>query len=71
MFRTILLDEDQSLFYPWQFVLFIGASLILTAVMIFLLPQLLAYLVATVLLWIGIFIFGMAFKFKKLNNRRF
>ena len=71
MFRTILLDEDQSLFYPWQFVLFIGASLILAAVMIFLLPQLLAYLVATVLLWIGILIFGMAFKFKKLNNWRF
>ena len=71
MFRTILLDEDQSLFYPWQFVLFIGASLILAAVMIFLLPQLLAYLVATVLLWIGILIFGVAFKFKKLNGQRF
>ena len=70
MFRTIIFD-DQSLFYPWQFFLFIGASLILAAVMIFLLPQLLAYLVATVLLWIGILIFGIAFKFKKLNSRRF
>ncbi len=71
MFRTIIFD-DHYLFYPWQFVLFIGASLILAAIMIFLLPQLLAYLVATVLLWIGILIFGIAFKFKKkLNNRRF
>ena len=70
MFRTIIFD-DHYLFYPWQFVLVIGASLILAAVMIFLLPQLLAYLVATVLLWIGILIFGIAFKFKKLNSRRF
>ena len=70
MFRTILFD-DHPLYYPWQFVLLIGASLIFAAVMIFLLPQLLAYLVATVLLWIGILIFGIAFKFKKLNNRRF
>ncbi len=70
MFRTALFD-DQSLFYPWQFVLFIGTSLISAAVMIFLLPQLLAYLVATVLLWIGILIFGIAFKFKELNSRRF
>ncbi len=70
MFSTIIYD-DQSIFYPWQFVLFIGASLILAAVMIFLLPQLLAYLVATVLLWIGILVFGIAFKFKRLNSRRF
>ena len=70
MFRTIIFD-DHYLFYPWQFVLFIGTSLILAAVMIFLLPQLLAYLVATVLLWIGILIFGIAFRFKKLNSRRF
>ena len=70
MFRTIIFD-DHYLFYPWQFVLFIGASLILAAVMIFLLPQLLAYLVATVLLWIGILIFGIVFKFKNLNSRRF
>ena len=70
MFRTTLFD-DQSLFYPWQFVLFIGTSLILAAIMIFLLPQLLAYLVATVLFWIGILILGIAFKFKKLNNRQF
>ncbi len=70
MFSTIIFD-DQSIFYPWQFVLFIGASLILAAVMIFLLPQLLAYLVATVLLWIGILVFGIAFKFKRLNSRRF
>ena len=70
MFSTIIFD-DQSIFYPWQFVLFIGASLILAAVMIFLLPQLLAYLVATVLLWIGILIFGIAFKFKKVNRQRF
>ena len=71
MFRTTLFDDDLSLFYPWQFVLLIGTSLILAAVMIFLLPQLLAYLVATVLLWIGILIFGIAFKFKKLNSQRF
>ena len=70
MFSTIIFD-DQSIFYPWQFVLFTGASLILAAVMIFLLPQLLAYLVATVLLWIGILVFGIAFKFKRLNSRRF
>ena len=70
MFSTIIFD-DQSIFYPWQFVLFIGASLILAAVMIFLLPQLLAYLVATVLLWIGILVFGIAFKFKRLNSQRF
>ncbi len=70
MFSTIIFD-DESIFYPWQFVLFIGASLILAAIMIFLLPQLLAYLVATVLLWIGILIFGIAFKFKKLNNQQF
>lgn len=62
---------NETLFYPWQFVLLVGASLVLSAILIFLLPELLAYLVATVLLWIGILFLGIAFKVKKMESYRF
>ncbi|MFQ5675462.1 MAG: hypothetical protein ACE5G1_06150 [bacterium] len=63
MFRTYF---DEMTFYPWQFILIVGASLVVSAILIFLLPELLAYFVATVLLWIGVLFLGLALQIKKL-----
>ncbi len=47
-----------------------GAGLILSALAIFIMPEIVAYLVATIMLWGGAMMVWLAFRARKMNRRR-
>jgi uncharacterized membrane protein HdeD (DUF308 family) len=70
MFRTTIFYDNLTdyLVGPWRLYALIGASLVVSAILIFVFPELLAYLIASFLLFNGVLFFGVAFKLKKLRS---
>lgn len=70
MFRSAIFYENftESMVGPWRLYLLIGASLMAAALLIFIFPELLAYLIAGFLLLNGVFFFSLALKLRKLGQ---
>jgi|Deesub1362B_J571_1020462.scaffolds.fasta_scaffold01840_5 uncharacterized membrane protein YhaH (DUF805 family) len=70
MFRTTLFYDNLTdyLVDQWKYYAWIGAMLILLAVMIFLLPELLAYLVAFFLFVVGFLFILAAMRLRRLRD---
>ncbi|NIR49248.1 DUF3096 domain-containing protein [candidate division KSB1 bacterium] len=71
MFRTTVFYDNftESVAGNWRLYAIIGASLILAGILIFIFPELLAYLIAAFLLFNGVLFFGVAFRLKNLRRQ--
>ncbi len=67
MFRTTIFHDNLREFLgdSWKAYALLGTSLILFAVLLILVPELLSFLVATVLLWAGLFVWYLAWQFRR------
>ncbi len=70
MFRSIIFYDNLTdyLVGPWKLYAVIGVSLIVASILIFIFPELLAYLVGIFLLFNGALFLGLALKFRKLRS---
>ncbi len=70
MFRNIAFYDNltEHLFSPWWMYLLIGINFVLMAVLIFIFPELLAYLIAAFLLLNGLLLIGLAFQIRRLKK---
>ncbi len=70
MFRSIEFYDNLTdhLFSPWWMYLLIGINFVLMAVLIFIFPELLAYLIAAFLLLNGLLLIGVAFQVRRLKK---
>ncbi|GAB4246408.1 MAG: hypothetical protein Tsb0034_25360 [Ekhidna sp.] len=71
MFRTTAYYDRLTSFFstPWWMYLLMGINFILLAVLIMLYPELLAYLVAGFLLFNGLLMVILAFRYKSLRKK--
>lgn len=71
MFRSTVFYDNftESIVGPWRLYALIGASLIVAAILIFIFPELLAYLIAAFLLVNGVLFFGVALKLRGLRRQ--
>jgi uncharacterized membrane protein HdeD (DUF308 family) len=53
---------------PWWLFMLLGGNLMLFGILIFVFPELLAYLVGGFFLFAGIFVVSIALKLKRVNN---
>ncbi len=67
MFRATIFYDNLRDFLgdSWKAYALMGTSLILFAVLLILVPELLSFLVASLLLWAGIMVLYMAWQFRK------
>lgn len=70
MFRTTIFYDNftNSIWGPWKLYVLIGASLIISAILIFVFPELVAYLIAFFLLFNGILFCTIALRLRKLRS---
>ena len=70
MFRSTLFYDNLTNFLvgPWKLYAAIGASLVLAALLIFIFPELLAYLIALFLLINGVLFLAVAWRLKQLRK---
>ncbi len=70
MFRSTLFYDHLTDFLvgPWKLYAAIGASLILAAILIFIFPNLLAYLIAFFLLLSGAMFVGIGLRLRRLRS---
>ncbi len=71
MFRTTEFYDNfiKHLFSPWWMYLIIGLNLVLLAILIFIFPDALAYLVAGFLLLNGVLFIGIGLRLSRLKPR--
>ncbi|RMF66231.1 MAG: DUF3096 domain-containing protein [Calditrichaeota bacterium] len=71
MFRSTVFYDNftDSIAGTWRLYGLIGLTLVLSAILIFAFPELLAYLIALFLLVSGVLFFGVALKLKKLRQQ--
>ncbi|WP_286756951.1 hypothetical protein [Roseivirga sp. UBA838] len=71
MFKTTAYYDRLTSFFstPWWMYLLMGINFILLAVLIMLYPELLAYLVAGFLLFNGLLMVILAFRYRSLRKR--
>lgn len=67
--RSFYDEFTESIVSLWVLYAWIGVSLMLSAILIFAFPELLAYLVAVFLLFNGILFLGLAWRTKKLRRQ--
>jgi len=71
MFRSTIFYDNltNSIVGTWRLYALIGLSLVVSALLIFIFPELLAFLVASFLLFNGVLFLGIAFQLKKLRRQ--
>lgn len=71
MFKAFILSGSGNLINDsWPLLAITGGLLTLSAVLIFILPELVAYLLATLLFWGGATLLGYAFSLKKQGQNQ-
>ena len=70
MFRTTVFYDNfaDHLSSPWKFYAAIGVSLMVMAILIFILPELIAYLIASFLFFVGIMFLGIGLNLKNFRK---
>ncbi|MFQ5706586.1 MAG: hypothetical protein ACE5HO_04005 [bacterium] len=76
MFRTAFFYDSFGDFVASQGKLYtlVGVGLILSAIVIFIMPEIIAYLISAILIWLGVLLVTIAFRLRKLRrqtDRRF